>query len=121
MQLLSLSLLSFFVVLFCVCTHGEEIGVGGWKQQKFPLESRFLLLTDRCGTMKANHNVPHTSKVPVFLHLLATTRNNLSPDVDSSKNREVGGGGSSTKQRQMTKKQPSKQLEGVEGGGGGAK
>lgn len=27
------------------------------EQQNFPLESRFLLLTDRCVAMKANHNV----------------------------------------------------------------
>ncbi len=92
-----------------------ERKLGGKSSESFLLESRFLLLTDRCGTMKANHNVPQTSKVPVFRRLLATTHNNLSPDVDSSK---WGGGKSSTKQRQMTKKLPSKQLEGVEGGGG---
>lgn len=76
-----------FVVLFWFCVH-VYVWRGNWegkKQKKFPLESRFLLVTDRCGTMKANHNVPLTSKVPVFQHLLATTHNNLFPSVDSSK------------------------------------
>lgn len=84
--------LAVFVVIFCCFVLGFVRVVyarrgnwGGKSGKSFLLESRFLSVTDRCGTMKANHNVPQTSKIPVFSRLLATTHNNLSPDVDSSK------------------------------------
>ena len=72
------------VVLFCFCVYVWKRKLGEKSSKSF-LWSHIFSLTDRCGTMKANHNVPHTSKVPVFLRLLATTHNNLSPGVDSSK------------------------------------
>ena len=75
----------FLLFCFGFCVYVRERKLGRGAAKSFLLESRFLPLTDRYGTMKANHDVPQTSKVPVFLRLLATTRNNLSPDVDSSK------------------------------------